>query len=136
MANEFKIRQIYLKDASFQAPGGAAAFSQTWAPETKIDLKVTSDTLTDTLLEVNLTVTVVTRTAGQTAYMVEVVQSGVFHVTGYDEAQRHRITHVICADMLYPYARETVESLISRGRFPALFLEPIDFNATYAAQPQ
>ena len=134
MANEFKIRQIYLKDASFQAPGGAAAFSQTWAPETKIDIKITTDTLTDTLVEVNLTLTVVTRTAGQTAFMVEVVQSGVFNIVGYDEAQRHRITHVICPDMLYPYAREVVEGLITRGRFPALFLEPIDFGATYTAQ--
>ncbi len=134
MPTEFKIRQVYLKDASFQAPGGAAAFSQDWSPETKVDLKVTTDALTDTLFEVNLTVTVVTRTASQTAFMVEVVQSGVFTITGYDEAQRHRITHVICPDMLYPYAREVIEGLITRGRFPALFLEPIDFGANYAAQ--
>jgi preprotein translocase subunit SecB len=134
MANEFKIRQIYLKDASFQAPGGAAAFSQEWKPERNVDIKITSDTLTDSLYEVNLTVTVVTRSVGQTAFMVEIVQSGVFTITGYDEAQRHRIIHVICADVLYPYAREAVEGLITRGRFPAFFLEPIDFGATYAGQ--
>jgi len=134
MANEFKIRQVYLKDASFQAPGGAAAFSQEWKPETKVDLKISTDALSDSLFEVSLTVTVVTRTNGQTAFMVEVVQGGVFTITGYDEAQRHRITHVICPDMLYPYAREVVEGLITRGRFPAMFLEPIDFGATYASQ--
>lgn len=134
MTHSFKIRQIYLKDASFQAPGGAAAFTQTWAPEVKVDIKVTTDTLAETLYEVNLTLTVVTRTAGQTAFMIEVVHGGVFTIAGYDDAQLHRILHTVCPDMLFPYARETIDGLVSRGRFPALLLDPIDFGATYSAE--
>ena len=45
MAKEFRIKQVYLKDASFQAPSGAAAFSQDWAPQVKVDLKTDSELL-------------------------------------------------------------------------------------------
>jgi preprotein translocase subunit SecB len=133
MAHTFKIRQIYLKDASFQAPGGAAAFTQTWAPEVKVDIRIGTDQLAEHLYEVSLTLAVVTRTAGQTAFMIEVVHGGVFTISGYDDGQVHRILHTVCPDMLYPYARETIDGLVSRGRFPALMLEPVDFGATYQA---
>jgi preprotein translocase subunit SecB len=133
MATEFKIRQVYLKDVSFQAPMGAAIFTEEWKPEVKVDIKVSSDPLTDTLFDVNLTLTVVSRTAGQTAFMIEVVYSGVFTIIGYTEAQRHRILNTVCPNALYPYARETIDNLTLKGRFPAMILEPVDFDATYTA---
>ena len=42
------------------------------------------------------------------------------------------IRSVWLADPLFPYARETISSTISKGGFPPLILQPINFDALYA----
>jgi len=37
---------------------------------------------------------------------------------------------------LSPYARETLDSLVTRGSFPALMLAPVNFDALYAQELQ
>lgn len=131
MSQEFAIRRIYIKDVSFEAPGGAHTFTQAWDPDVKVDVDVTVDTLADTTFDVTLILTVVMRNAGETAFMIEVLQAGIFHVSGYDEAMRHRLLHTVCPNALFPYARETIDALAVRGSFPALMLEPVNFEAIY-----
>ena len=38
----------------------------------------------------------------------------------------------ICPGVLFPYAREVVSDLVTRGTFPQLYLSPINFDALYA----
>jgi preprotein translocase subunit SecB len=38
----------------------------------------------------------------------------------------------VCPNTLFPYVRETVDSLVVRGGFPALHLAPVNFDAAYA----
>ena len=134
MDRQFKIHQIYLKDASFQAPMGAAAFAQEWAPMVQVDVKVDPELLQDSLYEVALSLSVVSRMETNTNFMIEVVQCGVFTVRGYDEVELQRVLRTICPEALYPFAREAVESLVVKGRFPSLLLDPIDFAASYTPE--
>ncbi len=131
MSQEFAIRRIYIKDVSFEAPGGAHTFTQAWDPEVKVDVDVTLETLGDTTFDVTLILTVVMRNAGEAAFMIEVLQSGIFHLSGYDDATLHRILHTVCPNALFPYAREVIDGLAVRGSFPALMLEPVNFEAIY-----
>jgi preprotein translocase subunit SecB len=41
-----------------------------------------------------------------------------------------------CPSNLYPYAREAIASLISKGSFPEMHLSPINFDALYAQRMQ
>jgi preprotein translocase subunit SecB len=41
-----------------------------------------------------------------------------------------------CPETLFPFAREAVAELISKGGFPQLYLAPVNFNALYAQQLQ
>ena len=41
-----------------------------------------------------------------------------------------------CPNILFPYARETLDSLVVRGSFPALMLAPVNFDALYAQELQ
>jgi preprotein translocase subunit SecB len=41
-----------------------------------------------------------------------------------------------CPNILFPYARETLDSLVTRGSFPALMLAPVNFDALYAQELQ
>ena len=34
--------------------------------------------------------------------------------------------------VLFPYAREAVDSVVIKGSFPALMLAPVNFDAVYA----
>ena len=38
-----------------------------------------------------------------------------------------------CPNILFPYARETIASLVSRGSFPQLNLAPVNFDALFAS---
>ncbi len=131
MSEEFTIRRIYIKDVSFEAPGGAHTFTRPWDPELKIDVDVATETLAETTFEVTLTLTVVARNGDEVAFMLEVLQGGIFHIAGYEAALRHRILHTVCPNALFPYARQAIDDLVVKGSFPALMLEPVNFDAIY-----
>ena len=67
----------------------------------------------------------------KTLYLVELKQCGVFTVSVDDEALKKRFLNVHCAEIVYPYARENISSIIQKGGFPPLFLSPIDFHTIY-----
>ena len=41
-----------------------------------------------------------------------------------------------CPNVLFPYAREVVSDLVSKGSFPQLLLTPVNFDALYAQHMQ
>jgi preprotein translocase subunit SecB len=38
---------------------------------------------------------------------------------------------IVCPNVLFPYARETVSDLITRAGFPPVLLAPVNFEAIY-----
>ncbi len=134
MTQQFAIRQIYLKDLSFQAPAGASIFTESWSPQIKVDMQVGHSGIAGGLTEVVVTLSVVASNAGGTAFMVEVMQAGIFQISGYEGDALDRILLGKCPTILFPYAREAIESVLMKGRFPALILDPIDFEAKWAAK--
>ena len=129
VTQQFTIRQIYLKDLSFQAPSGASIFTQNWAPKLKVDMQIGHGGVADGLTEVSLTLSVLATNGSATAFMAEVVQAGVFQISGYaGDALEHLILGK-CPNILLPYAREAIDAVIMKARFPALLMDPIDFEA-------
>ena len=41
-----------------------------------------------------------------------------------------------CPTIIYPYARETLSDLVTRGGFPPVLLAPVSFEALYAQRAQ
>jgi preprotein translocase subunit SecB len=41
---------------------------------------------------------------------------------------------IVCPNVLFPYARETVSDLITRAGFPPVLLAPVNFEALYQQQ--
>ena len=41
-----------------------------------------------------------------------------------------------CPGTLYPFAREAISDMVTRGGFPQLLLQPINFDALYAQAVQ
>ena len=84
--------------------------------------------------EVVLTVTVTAKGKEKTAFLVEVKQGGIFAIAGFPEDQTKPMLGAFCPNILFPYAREVISDVVSRGSFPQLLLAPINFDALYQQQ--
>ncbi len=130
---QFIIERIYVKDISFEAPNSPSVFTQEWEPDTNLNLKTNINPLGEDHYEVELQVTVEVRTKDEkTAFLVEVKQAGAFLIKGYPEDQLNHLLASFCPSNLFPYAREVISNLVSKGSFPEMHLSPINFDALYA----
>ena len=130
---QFIIERIYVKDISFEAPNSPEVFTQEWEPETNLNLNTNVTPLGENHYEVELEVTVTVKDKnGKTAFLVEVKQAGAFMIQGYPQEQLSHLLASYCPSNLFPYAREVISNLVSKGSFPEMHLSPINFDALYA----
>lgn len=133
---QFIIQRIYIKDVSFEAPNSPAIFTQEWNPNTNLDLNTKVNTLANDNYEVELFITITVKSDDKTAFLVEVKQAGVFFIQGYSQEQLNHLLAAYCPNILFPYAREVIAGMVSKGSFPELHLSPINFDALYARRLQ
>ncbi len=133
----FQIQRVYTKDVSFEAPNAPGVFRQEWKPELSLDLNVTNTKIEDNVYEVVLKVTATNKVNDEVAFLAEVHQAGIFTVSdSIEEAQRAHLLGAFCPNILFPYARECMSSLVSRATFPQLNLAPVNFDAVFAQHVQ
>jgi preprotein translocase subunit SecB len=129
---QFSIQKIYTKDLSFETPNSPAIFTEKWEPTVDFNLGTHVDTLEANLFEVALTVTITVKCQETAAYLVEVTQAGIFILTGFNDDEMSPMLSSFCPNILFPYAREVVSDLVTKGGFPQLLLAPVNFDALYA----
>lgn len=127
----FVIQKIYTKDVSFESPNTPALFTHDFQPQLSVDLNVESSKLENDVYHVVVRVTATTKVEDKTAFLCEVEQAGIFTLAGFNDAELSYMLGVQCPNALFPYARETVSDLVTRGGFPQLLLEPVNFEAMY-----
>lgn len=134
---QFIIERIYVKDISFESPNSPHIFMTEWKPDTNLQLTTQSTDLGEDHYEVSLQLTVTVKVEdGKTAFLVEVNQAGTFLIKGYPPEQLNHLLASYCPSNLFPYAREVVANLVSKGSFPEMHLSPINFDALYAQRLQ
>lgn len=129
---QFAMQRIYIKDLSFEAPMGAQAFRKQWQPSINQELNTKASKIEDNLYEVVLTLTVTVKLEEETAFLVEVQQGGAFAIAGLEGQQLAQALNTACPQILFPYAREAIDSAVVKGSFPALMLPPVNFDALFA----
>jgi preprotein translocase subunit SecB len=129
---QFSIQRIYLKDLSFETPQGAAAFQKQWKPKVNQDLNTKTKKIDEGVFEVALRVTITMADGEETIYVVEAEQAGLFTIKGFTEEQMPQVLNTTCPGILFPYLRETLDNVVTKGSFPALLLPPINFDALFA----
>jgi preprotein translocase subunit SecB len=135
-APQFSLQRIYVRDLSFEAPKSPAIFRQEWTPTVSLDLNTRQKPLEGDFYEVVLTLSVTVNNGDEVAFIVEVQQAGIFLIKGLDQGSMSHTLGAFCPNILFPYARETIDSLVVRGSFPALMLSPVNFDALYAQELQ
>lgn len=134
----FSVHNIYLKDSSFEAPNTPHVFTEEWRPRLSFDLESSSSSVSEGIYEVILHITVTVRLGNskdenenKVAFLIDVKQAGVFSLRGYDNEQMEKLLSITCPGTLYPYAREVVSGLVTKGGFPQLVLPPMNFDMIY-----
>ena len=131
------IGKIYLKDFSFESPLSPEVFKRgEWKPQTDLNLRSSHKAMDDDQHEIVLTITIEAKDEDKTLFLVELQQAGIFEIAGYAGEELGAIIGSFCPNILFPYARESIASLIQKGGFPEFVLQPINFDALYMQAKQ
>lgn len=133
---QFALQRLFLKDLSFESPMAPEVFTQQWRPQVKMDLNITNTKLVNDNYEVVLTLTLTAMVEEKPALVIEIKQAGIFLLKGLNEETLRQILSIGCANILFPYARETIDGLALKGGFPPFQLQPINFEAMYMQAQQ
>jgi preprotein translocase subunit SecB len=103
-------------------------------PQVQLNLAQKASDLGNDLFEVVLTLTLTCTIGPRTAYLAEVKQAGLFGIAGFNDADHAGVIGSYCPNLLFPYARQVISSLVLEGGFPPFLLQPINFDALFAEQ--
>jgi preprotein translocase subunit SecB len=133
---QFAIQKLFVKDISFESPSAPVIFTKKWEPTVDINLNSTANKAPEDMYQVAVTVTVTVKNNDQTAYLVEATQVGLFGIKGFPDAEMGPLLGSYCPSVLFPYLREVVSELVTKGGFPPMLLNPVNFDALYAQHAQ
>ena len=141
-ARECNFLKLYVKGVSFEAPAVPGILFGHDQPVLQFDVSSTyklsaeASAKLDEVYAVDVRVTVQALAGDRTLFLIEVEQGGLFELVGYAADDKDAILRTKAPEMLYPYARELVSSLVSRAGFPRLQLKPFDFEKGYVRAMQ
>ena len=127
----FSIEKIYVKDLSLEVPNAPQVFMSNDAPQLEVQLSQAVQSLDGALFDVTLKITVTAKAGDKTMFLVEAAQAGIFQIRNVPQAELDPILGMVCPNVLFPYARETVSDTVNRAGFPPVLLAPVNFEALY-----
>ena len=83
-----------------------------------------------------MTATVTAKGGERTLFLAEAVQAGIFSVRNVPAEELDPLLGIACPTILFPYLRESISDLITRGGFPPVLLDPVSFEALYMQRLQ
>ena len=130
----FSIEKIYVKDLSLEVPNAPQVFLQADQPQVEVQLGQAAQQVQEGIFEVALKVTVSAKAGDKTMFLVEAEQAAIFQIRNVPEAEMGPVLGIVCPNIIFPYARETISDLINRSGFPPVLLAPINFEVLYQQQ--
>jgi len=130
------LQRLYIKDISFESPKAPDIFTSNANPQTLLNIRSDNREIDAEQVEVRLTLKVKAILQEDTVFLIELVQAGVFTIKGYSREERFTLLGSSCPGTLYPYARAAIADVASKGGFPQLLLQPLDFDALFAQNMQ
>ncbi|OGA41553.1 MAG: protein-export chaperone SecB [Betaproteobacteria bacterium RIFCSPLOWO2_12_FULL_68_19] len=132
----FQIEKIYVKDLSLEIPNAPQVFVEQVQPQLEVQINTTAGKFSEPYYEVTVTATVTARAGDRTVFLAEAVQAGIFQLRNVPQEELGPLLGIGCPTILFPYLRETISDLVTRGGFPPVLLSPISFEALYMQRLQ
>jgi len=130
----FQIEKIYVKDLSLEIPHAPTIFTEQVQPEIQVQINTEAQQFGDGFYEVTVTATVTAKMGERTIFLAEAEQAGIFSLRNVPAADLGPLLGIACPTVVFPYLRETMSDLVTRGGFPPLLLAPLSFEQLYLQQ--
>jgi preprotein translocase subunit SecB len=129
---QLNVAAQYIKDFSFENPNAPRSLAPgTEPPQIAIQINVNATPLTDSNVEVVLTLTGKAESAGNVMFSFELHYGGVFRIQNVPQESLNAVVMIECPRLLFPFAREIIANSVRNGGFPPLLLDPVDFAGLY-----
>jgi len=131
-----QIEKLYVKDLSLEVPNAPQVFTQQVQPEVEVQITTSAQQFAEGYFDVTVAATVTARAGERTLFLAEVVQAGIFALRNVPAEELGPLLGIACPTILYPYVREAISDLVTRGGFPPVLLSPISFEQLYLQRMQ
>jgi len=123
----------YVKDLSFENPNAPRVFQNQGdkKPQIDVNVNVNARQLGEENYEVDLKITATAKQGDDTAFVVELMYSGLFGARNLPRESLQPFLLIECPRILFPFARRIIADATRDGGYAPLLLEPIDFAALY-----
>jgi preprotein translocase subunit SecB len=132
----FQIEKIYVKDLSLEIPNAPQVFVEQASPQLEVQMHTQGHRFAEGYFEVSVSATVTAKAGERTLFLAEAVQAGIFSVRNVGAEELDPLLGIACPTILFPYLRETISDLITRGGFPPVLLAPVSFEGLYLQRLQ
>jgi preprotein translocase subunit SecB len=122
----------YIKDFSFENPSAPRSLTPDGQnPSINIQVAVNANPIAETDIEVTLKIDGKAERSGGLLFGFELEYAGTFRILNAPQEILHQIVMIECPRLLFPFAREIIASTVSKGGFPPLLIDPVDFVGLY-----
>jgi preprotein translocase subunit SecB len=132
----FQIEKVYVKDLSLEIPHAPGVFTEQVQPEIQVQINTGAQQFGEGYYEVTVTATVTAKMGERTLFLAEAEQAGIFSIRNVPASDVGPLLGIACPTVIFPYLRETMSDVITRGGFPPLLLAPLSFEQLYLQQQQ
>jgi preprotein translocase subunit SecB len=132
----FQIEKVFVKDLSLEIPNAPQIFTEQVQPQLEVQIATEVAKFAETYFEVTVSATVTAKSGERTVFLVEAVQAGIFSINNVSPQELDPLLGIGCPTILFPYLRETISDLVTRGGFPPVLLSPVSFEALYMQRQQ
>jgi len=101
-----------------------------------VQIDTSATPFTEGYFEATVSATVTAKVGERTLFLAEAVQAGIFQLRHVPAEELAPLLGVACPNILFPYLRESISDLITRGGFPPVLLTPISFEQLYVQRMQ
>jgi len=126
----------YVKDLSVENPKAPDSFQWRDQPEMDVQFNIGAQSISEEVSEVELKITVTSKTAQGTQFIVDLAYCGLVGMRNIGEDQKHAFTFAEAPRLLFPFARRVIADAVRDAGFPPVMLDPIDFNGLYVQRLQ
>lgn len=131
LESKFSLQRLFVKNVSFKSHLDDKSFGDDLTPKVYLDFNSSNVELNEGVYEVILTVSITAKNSENNIFLIELQQSGIFLCQGFPHERKNYMLGVLAPDILFPYVREIVDTLVIKASFPIFTLSPINFDKLY-----
>lgn len=124
----------YIKDLSVENPNAPQSFGWDEQPQIDVQVNIQVNAVNEEVHEVTLSLSTKAASDSGVRFSVELEYATLFGIRNVEPDQAHQFLYGEAPRLMFPFARRIVSDATRDAGYPALVLEPIDFNSLYLHQ--